>query len=120
MIPSHVLAAGTAPMLATAIVGGCASGLTAVGNAQANALQLPSSNNLLSGAAGAGTGAKLPKCEAGAEVWLRNDGGNPVAIYPFEPAGVTIAGAASFAVGNTKTCCFKALSDTYWAPMLSS
>ena len=120
MIPSHVLAAGTAPMLATAIVGGCTSGLTAVGNAQANALQLPSSNNLLSGAAAAGTGAKLPKCEAGAEVWLRNDGGQACLVYPFEPAGVTVAGAASFTVATGKTACFKALSDTYWSPLLSA
>jgi len=119
MIPSQILGSGAASLLVQSIVGTGATGLTALGNNQATALQLPASNNLITAAAAA-TGFKLPKCEAGAEVWVRNDGGNAVTAYPFEAAGVTIIGAASFAVGNTKTVCFKAITDTYWATLLSA
>jgi hypothetical protein len=119
MIVSQLMATGCQSFNAQAIAGLGAAALTAVGNNQATALQLPASNNQISTALAA-TGARLPKGEAGNEVWVRNDGANPVLVYPFEAAGVTIGGAASFSVTNGKTAIFKAITDTYWAPFLSA
>lgn len=119
MIVSQLLATGTSPFAAQAIAGLGAGALTATGSTQADALQLPASNNLITTAL-AGTGAKLPKGEGGNEVWVRNDGANAVLIYPFEPTGVTIGTGASFSVAAGKTACFKAITNIYWAPFLSA
>lgn len=120
MITSHVLAAGTSPMLAQTITGGGASGLVAVGTNQATALQLSASQNAITTSA-ASTGVKLQATEAGNEVWIRNDSGQTITVYPFEPSGTTFnAAAASVTVATAKTAVFKALSSTYWMSILTA
>lgn len=114
MITSHVLAAGTSPMLAQTITGGGASGLVAVGSSQTDALQLSASQNAIT-TSSASTGVKLQKTEAGNEVWIRNDSGQTITVYPFETSGTTFnAAASSVTVATAKTAVFKALSATYW------
>lgn len=119
MIVSQVLGSGVPPLTAQAIGGDGRTGLTAVGATQATALQLPASQNQISTAA-AGTGAKLPPIESGSEIWVRNDGANAALIYPFEAAGVTVNGGASFSVGAAKTTVFKAFSSTAWFAVLTA
>lgn len=120
MITSHVLAAGTSPMLAQTITGGGAPGLVAVGTNQATALQLSASQNAIT-TSSASTGVKLQATEAGNEVWIRNDSGQTITVYPFETSGTTFnAAASSVTVATAKTIVFKALSSTYWMSILTA
>lgn len=119
MIVSQILGSGTAPLAAQAIGGTGAAGLLATGGTQATALQLPQSQNIM--AVAAAGGVKLPPCEMGNEVWLRNDSGANVTVYPFETAGVTIApAAASVVVATAKTALFKAATGNVWLYLLSA
>jgi hypothetical protein len=119
MIVSHILQAGTSSLLAQAIGGTGAAGLLATGSTQATALQLPASHGIMTTAAAGGV--KLPPIEMGSEVWLRNDSGANVTVYPFETTGVTIAPAASSQVVATgKTIVFKAATGTVWLPLLTA
>lgn len=120
MIPSHVLAAGNTPLTTAAICGGGSTGLVATGTTQADALQLPNSQNTLT-TSSASTGVKLPPCQVGAEIWIRNDSGQTIAVYPNETSGVTInAGASSVNIATAKTMVLKAMSGTTWASILTA
>lgn len=118
--PSRVLAAGTAPLLAQTICGGGATGLVAVGSTQATALQLTATGNAIT-TSSASTGVKLPATEQGGEVWIRNDSGQTITVYPFETSGTTFnAAAANVTVATAKTAVFRALSGTYWISILTA
>lgn len=120
MITSHILSAGSSPMLAQTIAGGGTAGLVAVGTNQATALQLPSSQNAIT-TSSASTGVKLQPTEQGNEVWIRNDSGQTITVYPFETSGTTFnAAASSVTVATAKTIVFKALSSTYWMSILTA
>lgn len=120
MITSHVLAAGTSPMLAQTIAGGGATGLVALGSSQTDALQLSTSQNAIT-TSSASTGVKLPKTEMGSEIWIRNDSGQTITVYPFETSGTTFnAAASSVTVATAKTIIFKAVTATYWMSNLTA
>jgi hypothetical protein len=120
MITSHILASGTSPQLAQTISGGGATGLVAVGSTQATALQLSASNVAIT-TSSASTGVKLPATEAGNEIWIRNDSGQTITVYPFETSGTTFnAAASSVTVATAKTIVFKAISPTYWMSILTA
>lgn len=120
MVPSHILAAGNSPLTTRTIVGGGATGLVAVGTNQATALQLSASQNAITTSAGS-TGVKLPATEEGAEIWIRNDSGQTITVYPFETSGTTFNAAASnVTVATAKTIVFKAVSATYWISILTA
>lgn len=120
MITSHILAAGSSPMLAQTIAGGGNAALVAVGTNQATALQLSASQNAIT-TSSASTGVKLQPTEAGNEVWIRNDSGQTITVYPFETSGTTFnAAASSVTVATAKTIVFKALSSTYWMSILTA
>jgi hypothetical protein len=120
MITSHILASGTSPQLAQVIAGSGTTGLVAVGTTQADALQLSASQNVLT-TSSASTGVKLPATEMGSEIWIRNDSGQTIAIYPFETSGTTInAGASSVNVATATTIVLKAVTASKWISITSA
>lgn len=119
-ITSHILASGTSPQLAQVITGGGLVGLVAVGTTQATALQLTAPQNAITTSTGT-PGVKLQATEMGNEIWIRNDSGVTVTVYPFETSGTTFNNAAStFALTNNKTAVFKAVTSTYWMVNLTA
>lgn len=120
MITSHVMAAGNSPLATAAICGGGTTGLVAVGSSQTDALQLSVSQNTIT-TSSASTGVKLPTCETGSEIWIRNDSGQTITVYPKETSGVTInAAAASVTLATAKTMVLKGMSATTWASITSA
>lgn len=120
MITSHVMNAGNSPLSTSSICGTGDTGLVATGSTQADALQLSKSQNTIT-TSSASTGVKLPTCEMGNEIWIRNDSGQTIAVYPKETSGVTInAGASSVNCATAKTMVLKAMSATTWASILTA
>jgi hypothetical protein len=123
---SNIMAGGMSPMVAMAIAGAGMNGLEAKGTTQADATQLPVANNLLDVASAPGSGVKLPRCEPGSEVWIRNETGQTVDVYPFEapvelPAvSVTVNGNASLSLMPAKTALLKAITHNYWAALVTA
>ena len=115
-IPSRVLASGNSGLATISICGDGATGLVAVGSAQATALQLSAVFNTIATSA-ASTGVKLPPCEAGAMVYIYNLAGQDLRIYSngTETLNAAVAGATGVLVGNTKTAICFATSATTWA-----
>lgn len=120
MIPSRIMAMGNSPGSTGAICGGGTSGLVALGTNQATALQLSTSLSRIT-TSSASTGVKLLPCENGAEMWIRNDSGQTITVYPNEASGVTInAAASSFSLATAKTAVFKADSGSTWMAILTA
>lgn len=118
--PSRVLAAGNSPLSASAICGGGTTGLVAVGSTAATALQLTTTSNAIT-TSSASTGVKLPATEQGGEVWIRNDSGQTITVYPFETSGTTFnAAAANVTIATAKTAVFRAVTSTYWISILTA
>ncbi len=115
--PSHVLAAGTSPLLSRTICGGGATALVAVGSSQTDALQLSATWNELTTSSGS-TGVKLPTIEEGMLIVIYNLSGQTIQIYSHETTGVTmnaaVAGSTGVQIGNTKTAFCYAPSATHW------
>lgn len=118
--PSRVLAAGNSSLSTGAICGGGTIGLVAVGTNQATALQLTTTANAIT-TSSASTGVKLPATEQGGEVWIRNDSGQTITVYPFETSGTTFnAAASSVTIATAKTAVFRAVTSTYWLSILTA
>jgi len=110
---SRIMGAGNSSLSAQVICGEGAVGLVATGTTAADALQLNVSNNTITTSA-ASTGVKLPPCEVGAEMIIRNDSGQTITVYPFNTSTTMNAAAASVTVANTKTILLAATSATTW------
>ena len=120
MKPSGIFATVGDTRNVKSIAGIGALALAATGTNQATALQLSADLNQITSSV-VGGGVRLPATEEGAEIWIRNDSGQTIAIYPFETSGTTInAGAASVSLPTAKTMVLKALSPTIWASLLSA
>lgn len=114
MIPSRMMALGVGSGVAVStICGGGTAGLVATGSTAADALQLSTSISRIT-TSSASTGVKLLPTEMGAEMWVRNDSGQTILVYPFSTASTINAAATSFSVTNAKTAVFKADSATTW------
>lgn len=119
-IPAQVLSAGMSAQAVFAICGDGATALVATGTNQATAYQLGYAMNTFT-TSSASTGAKLPPCQVGAVIAVRNDSGQTLTFYPFETSGVTInAGASSVTVATAKTVLFIGMSGTTWASLLGA
>jgi hypothetical protein len=112
-IPSHVQAAGNSPLSTSSICGTGTSGLVAVGTTAADALQLSTSLNRIT-TSSASTGVKLPPTEMGASVWIRNDSGQTLKVYPFNTASTLNATATSFDIPTARVCVCVADSGSTW------
>jgi hypothetical protein len=94
------------------------SGLTATGTNQATALALPQGVPLLEVAvAAASTGVMLPPAVLGAQIFLFNDGANPIQVYGNSVSGDTIdgvAGATGVPMTNAKRAIFFCFAPGKW------
>jgi len=108
----NLMAFGTAPLLAQAIVGEVANNLTAVGTTQANALKLAVATNIVTTAA-ASTGVQLPSTSQGDAITVANLGANALLVYPVVGGAIqTGATNAGFSVPTLKTAVFTARDAT--------
>jgi hypothetical protein len=104
----NLMAFGTPPLLALAIVGEVANNLTAAGTTQANALKLSAVNNTVTTAA-ASTGVQLPATGPGDSILVANLGANALLVYPVVGGAIqTGATNAGFSVPTLKTAVFTA------------
>jgi hypothetical protein len=111
--PSRIQGSGNSPLSATNICGDGAVGLVALGSTAATALQLSAVNNTITTSA-ASTGVKLPPCEVGAEMIIRNDSGQTITVYPYATTTTMNAAASSVTLATAKTMLVKATSATTW------
>jgi hypothetical protein len=104
----NLMAYGTPPLLAQAIVGEVANNLTAAGTTQGNALKLSAVTNVVTTAA-ASTGVQLPSTSQGDGIVVANLGANALLVYPVV-GGAIQGGAANagFSVAAGKTATFTA------------
>jgi hypothetical protein len=104
----NLMAFGTPPLLAQAIVGEVSNNLTAAGTTQANALKLSTVTNIVTTAAAA-TGVQLPSTAQGDGIVVANLGANALLVYPVVGGSIqTGAANAGFSVGVGKTATFTA------------
>jgi len=106
---------------AEALLNDIATGLTAAGTTQADALALAKVTNVF-GTVAAGSGARLESnLEIGDETRVVNLGANALLVYP--PVGGSIqtgAANAGFSVGAGKSATFKKVSATLFVSDLSA
>ena len=114
--PSRIMGAGNSSLSAQVICGEGAVGLVATGTTAADALQLNVSNNTITTSA-ASTGVKLPPCEVGADMIIRNDSGQTLTVYPYNTSTTMNAAAASVSLATAKTMLVKATSATTWVTL---
>lgn len=86
--------------------------VTAAGTNQGTATTLTYSEIIRVGTAASGTGVKLPAAKAGMRIFFRNDGANPVTVYP--TGSETINGTSSKSVTNGTSQQFFSSADGTW------
>lgn len=103
---ANLMAFGTAPALAQAIVGDVGNSLTAAGSTQGTALDLTAANNVVTTTA-ASTGVQLPPTNAGDCVTVANLGANALLVYPIAGGVINaLAANAGFSVAAGKVAIF--------------
>lgn len=121
-IPTRLMGVGLSGGAATNICGDVASGLTAAGTSNADALRLTAAINEI-GTTGTGTGVALPPIEVGAAVLVHNAGANALLVYP-GTTGAQInaltATTGGFSVAAGGRALFTAVSGTRWSALLSA
>jgi hypothetical protein len=119
----QMVSSGIQSHRAQAISGFVAAGLVGAGTELADALALPAAINVFSTAA-AGSGARLPRAEAGDTITVRNGGANALLVYPAVAAGVinALSPGAGFSMAAGKNAQFVCTSTTAqtWAVVLSA
>lgn len=112
-IPSRLLGSGISPQASVNLCGDVATGLTATGTTNADALALSAVINNVTTTA-ASTGVKLPPFESGSAVFVANQGANALLVYP--PASGQINAltviTGGFSVGAGKSAWFIAVNGT--------
>lgn len=121
---SNLIGSGCAPLQAQASIGIPSTGLTATGNAQANALQLGSDMCIFTTVA-ASTGCKLLGTAAmniGDTIVVVNHGVSTLSVYPNTAAGKIANGSAgaAFSVSANKTAWFIYVGTDLWAASVSA
>ncbi len=115
-IAQRLVGLGTAPALATNIIGDVSSGLTATGSTQGTALALSSVINEVS-TVSASTGVRLmPDMSPGDMIHVHNSGASTLSVYP--PTGESIqsgAANAAFSVATNRAALFIKRSNTAWS-----
>jgi hypothetical protein len=112
--PSRVQGAGQSGGATTAICGDVSAAVTAAGTVAADATSVSAVVTRVSTTA-SGTGIRLPAPEAGAMMFVRNDGANTLTVYP--PSGGTINGSASNTIAAGKADLYFGTSGTAWVTL---
>lgn len=118
----NLLGLGTPPQVASAIAGGASGGgLTALGTTQTDAYKIPGSFAGFTSTP-SGTGAQLPTCDPGDEVFVANlDASNALLVYGQLGEKVQNGSTnAGFSVAASKSAAFKKVTATAWAAILSA
>lgn len=117
----QVMGTGNSPASANMIVGSVASGLTATGSTQADALALSADINEVTTVA-ASTGVILPaNCDVGDQIFVYSIGAQTLTVYaPGTETINAIAAASGFSVATAKTATFTKVNNTRWASMLTA
>lgn len=105
-LQARLVVAGLSAIQAQAIQGTVATGLTATGTVQGNALPLAADINNVTTAA-AGTGVIAPAMNPADEILVRNGGANALLLYP--PVGASINGLganAGYSIAVATPLCF--------------
>jgi hypothetical protein len=109
---------GFSPAQASGI-GGQYAAVTAAGSSQTDAATIGASMGVVAGADGT-KGVILPACEVGAEIWLFNNAGSTLKVYPDSGAAIAVAGTglgsanAAFSQLTYKTTIYKRVTSTQW------
>ena len=113
------LSAGTAKA-----IGGGYAAITAVGSAQTDAATLTAGMNMVASANGT-TGVILAG-EVGDEVWVFNNSGSTLKVYPDSGAAISVAGTgvgsanAAFSQLTYKSTVYKKFTTTQWVAVTSA
>lgn len=100
-------------------IGGQYAAVTAAGSSQTDATAIGASMGVVAGADGT-KGVILPACEVGAEIWLFNNAGSTLKVYPDSGAAIAVAGTglgsanAAFSQLTYKTTIYKRVTSTQW------
>lgn len=114
----ELVGAALSPMTAGAI-GGQYAAVTAAGSAQSDAATLGSSMAVVAGADGT-KGVILLAGQPGDEVWVFNDSGSTLKVYPPSGAAIAVAGTglgsanAAFSQLTYKCTIYKCVTSTQW------
>ena len=99
-------------------VGGQYNAVTAAGSAQGSAAPLTASMSVVAGADG--TKGVILKGQPGDEVWVFNNSGSTLKVYPPTGAAIAVVGTgvgtanAAFSQLTYKTTIYKCLTSTQW------
>lgn len=100
-------------------MGGQYAAITAAGSAQTDATLIGSSMSVVAGADGT-KGVILVAGQPGDEVWVFNNAGSTLKVYPPTGAAIAVAGTglgtanAAFSQLTYKTTIYKCLTSTQW------
>lgn len=116
----HVMSAGNSSRTATAIVGTCATALTAAGTSATDATLLSATNNEVTTTA-ASTGVRLPAGVPGDTINVGNYGAQTLSVYGQSGEAIASGAAdAAFSVAANKSATFTRVSTTRWNANLSA
>lgn len=99
-------------------IGGQYKAVTATGSAQSDAAVLTASMSVVAGADG--TKGVILTGQAGDEVWVFNNSGSTLKVYPPTGAAIAVAGTglgtgnAAFSQLTYKTTIYKCVTSTQW------
>jgi len=99
-------------------IGGQYTALTAAGSAQTDATTVTASMSIVAGADG--TKGVILTGDVGGEVWLFNNSGSTLKVYPDTGAAIAVAGTglgsanAAFSQLTYKTTIYKKITATQW------
>lgn len=100
-------------------LGGQTASVTAAGSVQGDAATITASINTVGGADGT-KGVILPSGAVGDEVWIFNNSGSTLKVYPPSGAAISVAGTglgsanAAFSQLTYKCTVYKIVSSTQW------
>lgn len=110
---------------AAAAIGGQSASLAAAGSAQGDAALVVCSNTIVTGADGS-KGVILPAGSVGDEIWIFNNAGSTLKVYPPSGAAIAVAGTglgtgnAAFSQLTFKCTMYKCQSSTQWFAMTTA
>lgn len=120
---SELVGVGIAPVTASGM-GGAYAAITAAGSSQTDATALTASNCVVASADG--TKGVILKGQVGDEVWVFNNSGSTLKVYPTTGAAISVAGTglgsanAAFSQLTYKTTMYKCVTSTQWLAITSA
>jgi hypothetical protein len=123
-LAKEMVAAGFSPGQAQGAGGGNAT-VAAAGTNQATGTVINGSNNIVTGANGT-TGVTLLAAQPGDEIWIFNNSGSTLKVWPPVGAAIAVPGTglgtanASFSQLTYKTTIYKCISATQRIPLTTA